>query len=249
MYSIPKMPVLRTGLRKLSFAIQAYDKLSGATNPIGIYEAALFVDENPVINFFIDSVDYIETHAINAQIDFKYNYNGGVNLQHLSQLPGDRSRVYNHITGNGVLELNDGNIHNVRIEVRDAYMNTSVLSFQVQYDESLAPPALPYIQRQLFSPNYVNTLEKDDFELYLPENILYDTIQAVYSATPVYTEEAVSVNHRFSEASIPAGDYFSVRIKPDKSFPSIWGDRLVIKNVYGSRSTVKKAERQNGWLA
>jgi len=248
-YSIPKMPVLKTGLKKLSFAIQAYDKLSGANNPIGIYEAAMFVDENPVINFFIDSVDYIETHAINAQVDYKYNYNGGVNLQHLSQLPGDKSRVYNHINGNGILELNDASVHNVRIEVRDAYMNTSVLSFQIQFDENLATTATPFMQRQLFSPNFVNTLEKDDFELYLPENSLYDTIQPVYAATPIYTEDAVSVTHHFSDASIPSGDYFSVRIKPDKSFPSIWGDKLVIKNVYGSRSTVKKAEWQNGWLA
>jgi len=186
-YSIPKMPVLKTGLKKLSFAIQAYDKLSGANNPIGIYEAAMFVDENPVINFFIDSVDYIETHAINAQVDYKYNYNGGVNLQHLSQLPGDKSRVYNHINGNGVLELNDANVHDVRIEVRDAYMNTSVLLFQIQYDEHLATTAASFIQRQLFSPNFVNTLEKDDFELYLPENSLYDTIQSVYAATPIYT--------------------------------------------------------------
>jgi len=128
-------------------------------------------------------------------------------------------------------------------------MNTSVLSFQIQFDENLATTDTPFMQRQLFSPNFVNTLEKDDFELYLPENSLYDTIQPVYAATPIYTEDAVSVNHHFSDASIPAGDYFSVRIKPDKSFPSIWGDKLVIKNVYGSRSTVRKAEWQNGWLA
>ncbi len=37
--------------------------------------------------FFIDSVDYIETHVINAQVDYKYDYNGGPSLQHISQLP------------------------------------------------------------------------------------------------------------------------------------------------------------------
>lgn len=248
-YGIPKMPILKTGLKKMSFAIQAFDKLTGANNPVGIYEAALFVDEKPVINFFIDSIDYIETHGINAQVDYKYSYNGGVSLQHLSQLPGDRSRVYNHISGNGVLELNDANVHTVRIEVRDASMNTSVLNFQLQYDERLTVPLPPYLKVQRFSPNFVNTLEKEDFELYLPETVLYDTIQSIYAVSPINTDDAVSVAHHFGDPSIPSGDYFSVRIKPDKTFPSIWGDKLVIKNISGSRSVIKKAEWQNGWLA
>jgi len=248
-FSIPKIPVIKTGSRKISFAIQTYDKLSGSNNPIGIYGAGLFFDERPVINFFIDSIDYIETHAINAQVDYKYSYGGGVNLQHLSQLPGDKLHVYNHISGDGVLQLNDNSVHTIRIEVKDAYLNSSVLQFQVQYDENLAKAVSPYIPHQQFNPNFVNTLEKGDFELYLPENILYDTIQPAYSTSDISIADAVSPSHRFCDASIPPADYFTVRIKPTISFPSIWGDKIVIKNVYGERSTVKKAEWQSGWLA
>jgi murein DD-endopeptidase MepM/ murein hydrolase activator NlpD len=247
-YSIPKTPVIKTGLRKISFAIQANDKLSGSANPNGIYGAALFVDEKPVINFFLDSVDYVETHAINAQVDYKYSYNGGVDVQHLSQLPGDRSRVYHHISGDGVLELNDNNIHSVRVEVKDAYMNTSVLNFQVQHDNNLANQVSAHIPHDQFIPNRLNTVSRNDFELNLPPNILYDTIQPVYTEMVTNEPNAISSLHRFCDASIPPGDYFSVRIKPGKSFPSIWGDKIVIKNVYGSRSTVRKAEWQNGWL-
>jgi murein DD-endopeptidase MepM/ murein hydrolase activator NlpD len=248
-YGIPKTPVIKTWLRKLSFAIQAFDKLSGSANPNGIYGAALFFDDRPVINFFIDSIDYIETHAINAQVDYKYSYNGGVDVQHLSQLPGDRSRVYHHINGDGVAELNDNAVHTVRIEVMDAYMNTSVLSFQVQHDDNLTNSVSSHTPHEQFNPNQVNTLSRSDFELNLATNILYDTIQPVYTETALNETDAVSSVHRFCDASIPAGDYFSVHIRPNKSFPSIWGDKIVIKNVYGSRSTVRKAEWQNGWLA
>ena len=248
-YSIPKTPIIKTGLRKISFAIQAFDKLSGTNNPNGIYGAALFVDEVPVINFFIDSIDYVETHAINAQVDYKYSYNGGVNVQHLSQLPGDRSRVYHHINGDGILELNDDAVHAIRIEVKDAYMNTSVLSFQVQHDDNLVNTNNARISQEQFIPNQLNVLTRNDFELNLPANILYDTIQPVYTETEVNGADAVSAIHRFCDASIPPGDYFSVHIKPNKSFPPVWGDKIVIKNVYGSRTTVRKAGWQNGWLA
>ncbi|MCW3117397.1 MAG: hypothetical protein JWM28_1479, partial [Chitinophagaceae bacterium] len=106
-YIIPKLPVIKTGLKKLSFAIQAHDRNSVTNNPTGIYGVILFFDNKPVINFFLDSIDYIETHAINAQVDYRYKYNGGVALQHISQLPGDHSGIYSHISGDGVLELND----------------------------------------------------------------------------------------------------------------------------------------------
>ncbi|MGC4037949.1 MAG: M23 family metallopeptidase [Chitinophagaceae bacterium] len=247
-YSIPKMPVIKTGLRKISFAIQAFDKLTGSNNPNGIYGASLFVDERPVINFFLDSIDYIETHGINAQVDYKYNYGGGVNVQHLSQLPGDHSRVYHHISGDGVVELNDNAVHSVRIEVRDANMNLSTLSFQVQHDDALVNAVAAHIPHEQFVPNQRNNLRKNDFEMDLPPTALYDTISPVYSETESGETDVVSAVHRFNDASIPPGDYFAVRIKPNKSFPAVWGDKIVIKNVYGSRSTVRKAEWQNGWL-
>jgi hypothetical protein len=202
-----------------------------------------------VINFFIDSVDYVETHAINAQVDYKYSYNGGVDVQHLSQLPGDKSRVYHHINGDGVLELNDNDSHQVRIEVKDANMNTSVLSFQVQHDDNLSASIPAHSFHEQFVPNKVNVLSRNDFELNLPANALYDTIQPIYTEKEINEADAISAIHQFCDASIPPGDYFTVHIKPDKSFPSIWGDKIVIKNVYGSRSTVRKAEWQNGWLA
>ncbi|MES1221204.1 MAG: M23 family metallopeptidase, partial [Bacteroidota bacterium] len=247
-YVIPKMPVIKTGLRKISFALQARDRNSGSNNPNGIYGALLFFDNNPIINFFIDSIDYIETHAINAQVDYKYQYSGGVALQHISQLPGDHSRVYHHTNGDGVIELNDGAIHTVRIEVKDAYMNTSTLTFQVQYDAELAKTVSPHFEHQRFNPNFVSTWEENDFELYLPENILYDTLQPVFSKNEATLPGAVSANFRFCDASVPPGDYFSVRIKPNVAIPSALNDKIVIRNTYGTRQTVRKAEWQNGWL-
>ena len=86
-YIIPKIPVIVTGSNKLSFAIQAYDLITGSANPNGIYSATLFFDEEPQTAFFIDNIDYNETHYLNAHIDYRYKHNGGAYLQHLSKLP------------------------------------------------------------------------------------------------------------------------------------------------------------------
>jgi murein DD-endopeptidase MepM/ murein hydrolase activator NlpD len=101
-YVIAKIPVLKTGLDKISFAIQAFDRLSGSKNEDGIYSAQLYFDEQPVIGFAFDNISYRETSYLNAHVDYKYRFNGGVFFQHLSQLPGNRSGVYRPVNGDGV---------------------------------------------------------------------------------------------------------------------------------------------------
>ncbi|HEU4573606.1 MAG TPA: M23 family metallopeptidase [Chitinophagaceae bacterium] len=248
-YHIKGQQVIKTDLDKLSFAIQAFDRLSGSTNPIGIYAAKLFIDEKPVLGFAIDSIDYNESRDINAQIDYKYHANGGVYLQHLSQLPGDHSRVYEHISGDGVLTLSDAAVHAIRIEVKDAYLNTSTLAFNIQFDPALAASRPGDRPQQQFYPGYVNVWEQPDFELYLPENALYDTIQPVYYRWEEQTPGAVSALHQFSDAAIPVHGSFSVRIKPVlPTIPAAWKEKLLIKNTGKKTSSVQKAVWQNGWL-
>ncbi|RYY08501.1 MAG: M23 family metallopeptidase, partial [Chitinophagaceae bacterium] len=76
-YGLGRASVLKTSFDKLSFAITAYDRISGSNNQDGIYSAKLFVDERLVDGFEIDSVSYDETAYMNAHIDFKHDYNGG----------------------------------------------------------------------------------------------------------------------------------------------------------------------------
>ncbi len=68
-YIIPKIPVMKTGLSRLSFAIQAYDKMSSNGSPDGVFSAQLFFDDIPQVKFVLDSIDYEETAYINSQTD------------------------------------------------------------------------------------------------------------------------------------------------------------------------------------
>jgi hypothetical protein len=246
-YIIPKLPLLKTGLNKISFAIQAYDRLSGSTNPNGIFSAKLYVNDQPQVSFILDSIDYDETVFINAHVDYKYRQNGGAYLQHLSQLPGNKGTMYKQIQGDGVVSLTDTTVHQISIDVKDANNNTSQINFAIQYSDSLASLLPVRLPAQHFIPNEVNELQKPDFEIYLPENCLYDSIQPFYLQTNPVAVNAVSALHQLNDASYPLHDDITVRIKPNKTIPDEWKDKLVIIKV-GKGNTVRKAEWTGEWL-
>jgi murein DD-endopeptidase MepM/ murein hydrolase activator NlpD len=241
-YIIPKTTTIKTGLHKISFGIQAFDRMSSSRNENGIYSAQLFFDEQPMTGFIFDSISYKETGYVNAHIDYRYRYNGGPFFQHLSQLPGDRSGVYHAVTGNGVINLRDSAVHLIRIAIKDAYQNISELNFFIQHKDSLPNAVINETTPQRFLPNHVNVLEKPGFEIYLPEGCLYDTVSSFYYRNNSFPEYAVSASHQVNDPSVPVQDDLVVRITPDKTIPPEWKDKIVIQRSYRNSSSVAKAE-------
>lgn len=247
-YSIPKYPVLKTGLTRISFAIQAYDRISGSNNQDGIYSAKLWVDDQPQVGFIIDSIGYDETGYMNAHIDFRFKHNGGPWLQHLSRLPGDLGPVYKEYNSDGVIHLADTMAHRIRIEVDDAYGNSVNLNFVVQHDESLASAAAHATGHAHFSPGLVNVLEKPSFELYMPEECLYDTVPLFYYTNSKRGTSSLSAEHSLNNPSIPVHNNFTVRIRPTDGLPGKWNDKVVLQREFGGKRNVRKARLENGFL-
>lgn len=248
-YIIPKVPVIRTGLSKISFAIQAYDRLSGSNNPNGIFAAKLYVDEEPQLAFVLDSIDYDETVYMNAQVDYKMRYNGGAFLQHLSRLPGDNGAAYRQIRNDGVLHLADTSLHAISIDVSDAAGNVSWLSFFIQHDDSLAVDYGHSNRTNVFAPNTVNVLEKPAFEMYLSEKSLYDTAAPVYFVTASASPYSFSDIHQAGDASVPLHDDAVVRIKLKRPVPENWQDKLLIQRSDRKGTSYRKAVWQEQWLS
>ncbi len=250
-YIIPRISVIKTGAEKISFAIQAYDRMSGSNNPNGIYSSKLYLDDEPQVAFTLDSISYTETVYVNAQIDYSLRYNGGAFFQHLSQLPGDDGPVYKKIKGNGIITLADTNIHAVSIDVKDENGNTSQLNFFIQRDDSSGHGIGNYSRGDVdpFVPGKVNVLEKPGFEMYLDKTCLYDTVHPVYFRNNTFSSFAVSALHQVNDAGIPLHDDAIVRIKPDKIIPEDWQDKLVIRRSDRRGNSVHKAIWEEQWLS
>ncbi|HWJ29805.1 MAG TPA: hypothetical protein VNS32_24920, partial [Flavisolibacter sp.] len=103
-------------------------------------------------------------------------------------------------------------------------------------------------QGERFLPNNVNIFERDHFELFTTERAIYDTVTVSYTETAA-AANAISPSFSFLSASIPSHDSVTVRIQPTENIPAEWKDKVVIKNISGSKTYVEKAEFQKGWYA
>lgn len=231
-----------TGYKKISFAIGAVDKMSGSTGANGIYSAAFYYDSVPQIAFIIDNIDYNETDYVNAHIDKRYKNAGGPYLQHLSKLPGFIGRVYEEIQSNGSIELKDTLVHNAKIEVYDAHKNLSTLFFQIQYSEDLAKKIKRPVHGRLLIPNEVNVIEEKEFEAYLPEYSMYDSVPFIYNQQNIFSPGTVTAQHSFGDPVYPAHLTFSIRIKPNKPVQANLKNKVVIQRQWKNERTVRKAE-------
>lgn len=238
-----------TGDKKLSFAITATDRVSGSTGANGIYSAYLYYDLLPQIAFIIDSIDYAESDYINAHIDKRYKNAGGPYIQHLSKLPGFKGRVYEEIDGTGIIELRDTFVHNISIEVHDANGNISKLNFQVQYNENLARKTEQPLKGRLLAPNRINIIDEKDFEVYMPESCLYDSIPFAYYQQNVFPTGSVTAQHLFGDPVYPFHSAFSVRIKAIKTVRDDLKNKLMMVKEWKGARAIRKAEWKNGWVS
>jgi hypothetical protein len=243
---VTTVPVIVVNTPIIGFAISASDTHNGSANANGIFQAILYDKDKPVIGFRMDNISYNDTRNINAHIDYRTRANGGPFLQQLFELPGYLHSIYREFNGNGALNIGDGLVHPVTIEVKDTYGNTALLQTQVQYRESTvgtggAEPGKTYY------PMMLDGFEGEDCEFYIGERCLYDSVHITYRKSAATSPDVVSAIHRIGAAYIPLQDEFLVRIKPSRPLAGEQQHRVVMQRFAGNKKEVRKVEWEKEW--
>ena len=237
-------PVLVLPTGKVSFAITAFDRYTGSTNHNGIYEADLYHNGEPVVGFQLDSISYDETRYLNAHIDYKLRSSNGPYVQHLSRLPGYPSGVYKEVAGDGVINIDDGEAHEIKIDVKDTEDNTSIIEFTIK-SSGAANIEVPQSQQNIFKPGFMNIFDNGNLNFYLDENELYDSVH--FNVSPLTSLHANAVAYRLHGGDVPVHTYYTLKIKNEKALNP---ERMVMKRWWGAKDDYAKAESEgNGWYA
>jgi len=246
---------------RISFALSAFDTQSGSANPNGIYEAALYVDDTPVLGFQMNNISYDNTRNINAHIDYKTRETGGPFLQQLFFLSGNPSpSIYTWPAGrqgDGVIRLEDGLVHAIRIVVKDTYGNASDLRFRVQYRPASALPPLEALQPgKKFYAGMVDGIEAPDYAFFLGEKSLYDSVTIRVNTVGVpgaglSLPGGVSAAQAIGDKGVPLLDPVLVRLRPvtPAGVAATSMERVVMVCFNGTSKDVQRPEWQNGWAS
>ena len=223
---------------KVQLAIQATDQMSGVPNQNGIYKTILTANGKMVGGFTIDRVSYDETRYLNAHIDHRYRAAGGPYLQFLMPLRGDQLEIYPYTSPGSFLNIPVGRSMECELEVYDSDGNRSVLEFSLQAN-GISTGA--FSSANLMRADESNVFENEDIQVYLPEGMIYDSINFKYNKLPNIAENAYSAIHQLHDPKIPVHAGLTIRLRPDKPVPAQLKDRMLIRLKTNTRTHLKKA--------
>ncbi len=243
----PSTGVIKMNSPLVSFAVTAYDTHTGSSNLNGVYSGTLLVNDVAVSGFVMDNISYNDTRYLNAHIDYKLRASANQYIQHLSELPGYMNSIYWKKEGNGVIDISDEEVHDIEIDVKDAYGNTSKASFKVQYTGAAPAPASQ--AGKMFYPMMLDVQENPECEFFIGEQCLYDSVRITYNKLNATSPMAVSSLHSIGSSLIPMQDSMLVRIMPVKELSPQQKEKTVMQWYAGSRKSVQKVEWNNEWAS
>ncbi|MDO6434129.1 M23 family metallopeptidase [Flavitalea sp. BT771] len=247
---------------RVSFAISAFDSQSGSANPNGIFQASLQEDGVLLTAFEMNNISYNDTRKINGHVDYRTKEKGGPWLQHLSRLPGQNAPcIYQTVAvaaaapdfahrltrpaTDGVIDLSDGIPHAIRITVKDAAGNTTVLHFQVQYRPS---PVVSIISSPLagkvFFPGMLDGYEAEGVAFYVSEKALYDSVHigcSIIDSAPGRPSPVYAIG----STVIPLQEPLLVRIRSAR----VSKDRVVMLRKEGIKKEAVRPEWLGDWAS
>jgi hypothetical protein len=243
-YSTGKDTIM-VSVPNLGLAIGAFDTQSGSQNPNGIFKAMLSDNNIPICSFELDAISYLYTRNINGHIDYKSKVLGGPWLQQLFILPGLSHSVYTAQNGNGFINLSDGKVHRILIEVTDAYGNKSLVQQYFQYNGTRTLD--DYASSRIFRTGIMEAAESADCAYYICESCLYDSAHINYSESDFVLPEVISKLISIGNNYIPLQDLITVRIKATRALSDAEKNRVVMMRNSGREMEVQKVEWQNEW--
>lgn len=128
---------------RVGIEYQAYDLLNAAGNHCGINYATLYLDDQVVHEFTLDRYAFDEKRFINVHFDYGYYQDSRRKMQRAYLEPGNRFPANRPILDQGLIHLQDGQVHQLRLELTDFHGNTTTFNSRVRRGDRSAFPNSP----------------------------------------------------------------------------------------------------------
>lgn len=210
----------------VGFAIQANDFFDGSNNRCGVYSIRMFWDGELYYSFRLDRFSFNETRYLNSHIDYEEYISNRKRFQKAWRDPGNQLRIYDYVRNNGQLRVTDGNIHLVRLELKDLHGNSSILEFKVESKAGQAERIeTPF--NQLLKYDQANRFRDENIRIEFPEETFYDDVKFTWKQIQA-SEKFLSDIHVVHQNTVPLHSNARLSIKTEKLKKHQQGKALLV---------------------
>ena len=229
---------------KVVVGIIAIDRMSGSSNPNGIYKAILKKDKLPIAGFELDNISYDFTRNQNGHIDYAMRFKGGPYVQMLHQPKFFQLSIYPASFNKPYIAISS-NFHEYQMDVSDAHDNITMISFDVR---KLGSSVQRKYSGQAMMVNKKNVFESSNIRFDFSPDAFYDSFHMDVKSTPSIQSFQKSNLYQVQPVYVPVNSAFQVSIK--SSVEKIDHERMVIKKSVKGKDEIKKAiYGKNGFTA
>ncbi|UIR56196.1 M23 family metallopeptidase [Sphingobacterium sp. SRCM116780] len=220
---------------KFGFGINTVDKRKGISFSYGVYSIELFLDNKTISTVLFESIPFDKTRAIHSYIDYPYWEKSNVRVQKSFRQSGNPIDIYYNMDNNGIMELKDDQVHQVRYVVKDVQGNATEINFNVQRDANYTVRRTPSTAGKYFNFLLDNVYQTGNVKISIPKNTLYDNLNFEYSegASPVNGySQLQKVHNKYT----PVFGSYTLSIRPNSNLTKdLYSKALLVSTEDGAQ--------------
>ncbi|MDX2415429.1 MAG: M23 family metallopeptidase [Bacteroidales bacterium] len=194
--------------------ISNYDFLNNSWNKCGSKSIKLSLDNEVYYKHSLNEFSFGQTRYINSHIDYEEYINSSRYFQKAFVEPNNFLAIYDTLQNNGIILLNDSEIHSIKLEITDYSDNISVLEFSVKSAEASNSNITPSVYNRIMPFNNSNEFHTHDIRVDFPSDAFYDTLYFEYRKVPSGGKYFSDI-HSVHKNTVPVHNKFILSIKAD----------------------------------
>ena len=185
---------------RIGTAISANDYMDGTTNNYGVRYVRLYVDGKLVSHSDVNRFSFDEDLLINSWTDYAVQRGTGRWYMRSTIAENNDLRMLHADERRGWVMIDEERDYHFRYELEDLYGNTSTYRFVVRGQRMELPCHVPnYFYRM--DASRANRFYGQGFELWLPEESLFEDVELNYDVLPSETD--LAPHYQLAETRIP----------------------------------------------
>ncbi|QNR23504.1 M23 family metallopeptidase [Croceimicrobium hydrocarbonivorans] len=243
----------------VSFGLSAIDRQDGYNNRNGVYDLKLYVGDDLIHEFKMETFAFAESRYINAHIDYGLKACCKQTSHRLYREPGNKLSTYPAQAEAGHLTFDKDTVVPVRIEARDVAGNLSVLNFDLQYTavQEASSELEPISEEELgnsefliarVEPDQAELIKGESYELNIKPGSFYR--EYVLEIAQEELPETYSDLFTFGSREIPVHLYYDLKLRLNHLPKGVDPSKFFIASYQdGKYDEYEGGSYKDGWIS